>query len=145
MIKIIGFQEWHISAIEKKWIYSGDPELEKHFLAASKSESCCMYTVVIENRPIAILGLTKLWSGVGEIWGIISDNVKEKPVAFHKAVLRMIRLHAEKLNLRRLSLEVRADYPEGLRWAKSLGFEEEGYFKKYGPDGADYKIFARFF
>jgi hypothetical protein len=45
----------------------------------------------------------------------------------------------------RIELPVRTDFPEGLRWARLLGFHvETPLMKAFGPDGTDHVGFVRF-
>ena len=42
-----------------------------------------------------------------------------------------------------IEMIVDPDHRAACRWARLLGFEEEGYMKSYSPDGRDALMFAR--
>ena len=42
-----------------------------------------------------------------------------------------------------IQASIRADFKEGVRFAKWFGMESEGLMKQYGPDGKDYIRLAR--
>ena len=46
-------------------------------------------------------------------------------------------------NLKRVQASVHAEDHQAVRFARWMGFENEGLMKKYGPDGSDYYRMAR--
>jgi RimJ/RimL family protein N-acetyltransferase len=46
-------------------------------------------------------------------------------------------------NIHRVQAACRADWPEAVRFAEFLGFENEGLMRSYGVDGRDYFRYAR--
>jgi hypothetical protein len=135
MIRIVEFQPEHIEQIELKPCHR--TELK------DKTVTTYAITFLKEDRPIAIFGGYCPLEGVMQFWGMVSDGVRECPVAFHKTCKSFLEFYQSKYTLRRMQINVRVDYPEGYRWAKALGFELEGVMKKYGPDGTDYALFGR--
>jgi RimJ/RimL family protein N-acetyltransferase len=45
--------------------------------------------------------------------------------------------------VQRVQASVHAEDGQAVRFARWLGFENEGLMKKYGPDGSDYYRMAR--
>ena len=100
-------------------------------------------SILVDEHPIAVIGMVVLWPGVAEVWSVISEEARETPISFHKCVLSSLVCHETVLKLHRTQMCVRADYEEGLRWAESLGFKSEGVMLKYGPEGNDFFRYAR--
>ena len=100
-------------------------------------------TALVHGKPVAMFGCIVLWTGVAEIWSIISDDARRYPKQLTIVAKSFSDIVAQSLSLHRLQLTVRSDEPRALRWAEYLGFEIEGLMKKYSPDGADTYILAR--
>jgi hypothetical protein len=143
MIKTCEFHVEHLGMMKKRDVYKAYTDLNERYAALSSSQGVFMYTVFDGDSPIAIVGGNLVWEGFLTCWGILSDAVTKHPIAFTKEIRRLIRVHIEELKLYRLSMEVKADYLMGVRWANALGFECEGTMKKWGPDKSDYCLFAR--
>jgi len=62
-----------------------------------------------------------------------------------KAVKQNIDYLATSNNIKRLQTAVRPDFGIGIRFAKWLGFTNEGLMKSYGFDGTDRYRFARIY
>lgn len=100
-------------------------------------------TALVHGKPVAIFGCIMLWTGVAELWSIISDDARRYPKQLTLVAKGFADISAQSLSLHRLQLTVRSDEPRALRWAEYLGFEIEGLMRKYSPDGADTYILAR--
>jgi hypothetical protein len=57
-------------------------------LALSKGTEA--HTVFKNGYVIAIFGVTMIWPGVLEVWSILSDEIKEFPMALHRGVKRKL-------------------------------------------------------
>jgi RimJ/RimL family protein N-acetyltransferase len=62
-----------------------------------------------------------------------------------KQVKQNIDYLATSNNIKRLQTAVRADFGIGIRFAKWLGFTNEGLMKSYGFDGSDHYRMARIY
>ena len=102
-----------------------------------------METVMLEDEPVAVLGMVLLWKVVAEVWTVISEAAKKAPISFHKCVLASLIYHERLLGVSRTQMAVRKEFEEGRKWAESLGFDLEGIMVKYGPDGKDFYRYAR--
>ena len=103
------------------------------------------FTVLDHGHLVACVGITEMWAGVGEAWFVGSARIDEKT----KAVIRLPRSGIfeetiKKHGLWRGQAACRANWPEALRFAKFMGFEEEGLMKKYGQNGEDFIRVAKF-
>ena len=103
------------------------------------------FTAMVEDDVMAMFGVWQLWPGVCEAWLIPNAKIKKKTVAMHRGSLAFFEYAARQMQTKRLqftvhTLNVRAD-----RWAARCHFKKEGLLKHYGPDGADYWMYARIF
>ena len=103
------------------------------------------FSAVCDGVIYAMFGFFRLWPGTAEAWLIPSKNIDRKTVALHRGALAFFEYAAQQTNTKRVqftvhTLNVRAD-----RWAQRCYFQREGLLKHYGPDGADYWMYARIF
>jgi hypothetical protein len=100
-------------------------------------------TALVYGKPVAMFGCIMLWTGVGEMWSIISDDARRYPKQLTIVAKEFSDIVTQSLSLHRLQITVRSDEPRALRWAEYLGFEVEGLMRKYSPDVEDTYILAR--
>ncbi|OUV76358.1 MAG: hypothetical protein CBC83_00635 [Flavobacteriales bacterium TMED123] len=97
------------------------------------------------GKPIVCGGIHPLWEVglVAEVW-IIMQRGQNKHKFF---MLKNIKKYLEEVikikKYKRIQASIRADFKEGVRFAKWFGMESEGLMKQYGPDGKDYIRLAR--
>lgn len=145
MIKTVrAYEKGDVYNIKLRSIYDNDPELRERVdeLVASP-DTYCNTLINEDDKPVAIIGLTLLWPGCADIWGVISDEVRKTPISFHKNIMHALNFYAEELKLKRLQVFVQAEFNEGCKWMKSLGFVTEGRLASFGPEGKDYYIMGR--
>lgn len=121
-----------INAMEKEF------DLGEQDILATR-ENVAAYSVFDGEKIIAVFGFTRIFEHVYEGWSILSEDIKKIPVT----VVRIARIAIRTLKARRIQMTTRFDLECGKRWARLLGFEQEGILRKYGPDGADHILYAR--
>lgn len=134
MVEVRAFSAEHIDLIAPRACHAQE---------AIRFVSTAAFTLFLGEEPLAVLGWFQPCSRVIQAWGILTDAVKKCPLAFHKTVKSLIEHTFQSLGIQRVQISVRRDYLEGQRWAESLGFQNEGLMRKYGPDQSDYYLFAR--
>lgn len=102
-----------------------------------------VFTIMRLDQPVAIIGGYFEYPGVMQVYALTTDMVKRWPISFHKEVRRIIDGYFSNCKLRRMSMDVRADFIEAQRWAEGLGFERESVKRNYGYDCTDYYVYAR--
>jgi hypothetical protein len=137
------FYRAHTKDFKPKQIFEGERGWKERLVAAESNPNAKTLTLLRDKKPIAFVGLMTYWPGVAEVWSLTSEAVKECPLAFHKAVLGIIESHWESMGLHRMQMVVKAEDTDALRWANSLLFEPEAVLRHFGPDRADYVLFAR--
>ena len=103
------------------------------------------FTGLINDKVIAAAGMKRIWGNVAEGWFIAKNDVWNYPITIAKAVKQNIDYLATSNNIKRLQTAVRADFGIGIRFAKWLGFNNEGLMKNYGFDDTDHYRFARIY
>lgn len=135
MIRVIPFQPEHLEQIELKENYV-QGECPKTIMNTA-------FTLMREDKIIAIIGGFPFVPGVVHFWAFISKHVKDCPVDFHKKCLEIIEWYEVNEKPRRIQFEVKATYEMGRKWAESLGMQSEGLMRKWAPDGTDCYLYAR--
>jgi RimJ/RimL family protein N-acetyltransferase len=103
------------------------------------------FTGLINDKVIAAAGMKRIWGNVAEGWFIAKNDVWNYPITIAKAVKQNIDYLATSNNIKRLQTAVRTDFGIGIRFAKWLGFTNEGLMKNYGFDDTDHYRFARIY
>ena len=103
------------------------------------------FTGLINDKVIAAAGMKRIWGDVAEGWFIAKNDVWKYPVTIAKAVKQNIDYLATSNKIKRLQTAVRADFGIGIRFAKWLGFTNEGLMKSYGFDGSDHYRMSRIY
>jgi hypothetical protein len=101
-------------------------------------------TVRHEGRIIACMGVVRLWKGVGEAWVFTAPGADRFPLLLCRAGLWGLGQALGLLGLHRVQAHVLMDFKPGLRWARYMGFSQEGVCLSYTADGQDVARFARF-
>jgi RimJ/RimL family protein N-acetyltransferase len=144
MIEVIPFHVKHLTELtNRKDIFKNDPELDERVRMVSGHPLCFSWTLTREGKILGIVGGHQIWKGVVEIWSLLSEDVLTIPIAFHKAISRILDFHEENIPVHRYQATVQADFTQGQRWMEVLGFKYEGLLKKYGVNQEDYVLFAR--
>ena len=100
----------------------------------------CGGWAAVDGDPIAIGGIFKLRPGCGHAWTWLTRRWRRHA----RVITERVALELELTDMHRVEAAVRCDYAAGHRWATRLGFELEApVMRKWGPDGADYALYAR--
>lgn len=101
------------------------------------------FTIWDGGAPVAAGGVVVLWKGVGEAWLHLSQWFPEHPLSAFRIVRQLLNAIIHDAQLRRVQAPIRLDMPANIRLVEHLGFEPEGILKRWGPEGADYVMYAR--
>ena len=136
MLSLVKLQKNHIQSIDTDfdfWKSSRDVMCE-HPLNG--------YTALLNDIPIALGGVYKMWDGVAEGWFIVGKHGKNFPIKLARTVRFMAKKMINDNKLVRLQASVCLNDKKALRFIKWLNFKEEGIMRKFGPDGVDYMRYA---
>lgn len=146
MIKIDNYSPEDLVKIKQKDVFQNSFEkTDKAINTLVAFDQTAIKTVKYNDEILAITGINYIHNGVVECWSITSDLVKKYPIAFHKAVLSLIKHVQRTLDIHRFQMLVKKDYEAGCKWARSLGFFEESILFKFGPDKSAYSMYVRLF
>lgn len=101
------------------------------------------FTLMIEDRPLAVIGFLFPQTHIAELWAFVSEEVKTVPIGFTKTCVKIIRYYVEQFQPKRMQCYVRHDRIDAHHWAQYLGFEKEGIVRHYGVDGTDYYLYGK--
>ena len=104
------------------------------------------YTVIYENRIVAVGGLYVRWEGVGLLWLMLTADCKKDN--FHGVLaIDAIKQKTDHLiehnNLWRAEAVVRVGFDAAVKMIEFLGFKRESVMEKYMPDKTDGYLYVR--
>lgn len=144
MINIVPFEPRHAKVIFPKVFLKENFLPEEHLEFMWKHGLAYSVYRPLDNSFLAFGGIIPLWEGVGEMYSFITDEMKKRyPIQLHKAAKYFIKEAQPKFGFHRIQLGVEAGDFVGYRWAKALGFSNEGAMYKYTPDKKTFLRFAK--
>jgi hypothetical protein len=91
------------------------------------------------DQAVAIAGAFEYWPGRAEAWAYMTTFSKSEFFAIHRSAQRFLDLY-----IGRMECVVYADFSQGRRWARLLGFEPESKeMKGYFPGNKSAYLYAR--
>lgn len=152
-VRILPYREGHLDLMVLRPDVDRDAmdKLLSSFLKAPRAYS---YTIAINGEVIFIGGVIEVWKGVGEAWAIVSPKAAAHALTIHRLSLPMMKVWFSELGLHRLqataqikrnpNLRWEDSLGKNVRWARSLGFQEEAVLKRYGKGQEDHLMLTRF-
>ncbi len=137
------YKEGDAAKVKVKDIFIGQGDLGGLIEARYKTNGSHIYTCLIDDDPIAVLGWSFLFPGVVDLWSIISDRVREYPKSFYKFVMSLMEMGHENIGIYRFQMTVQEGHQDLIRWAEALRMKCEGFMEKFGPNKENFFIFAR--
>ena len=101
------------------------------------------FTCFMNGEPAAAFGCSLLWDGVGEMWSVIGDLARTKPIAMTKVGIAFADICEIALRLHRLQITVKTSDIRAISWARAIGFISECTMKEYSADRYDYDLMVR--
>jgi hypothetical protein len=102
------------------------------------------YTVFDGGKPIFAAGVSVPWKGFGEAWMLLGVDAKNYPLSLYRHASKMLAAIIADLALHRVQAVIADGQPHLVRWIEKLGFTRECVMRRFGPDGGDYVLYARF-
>lgn len=136
---VVPFRRWHYDWLAKYGASEGATvAIGDAVLASIEAENS--WTAVVSGEPVVCGGTMQQWPGRHTAWAFIAEQAGPH-------MLWVTRQTMKKLDMikGRIETTVRADFDNGLAWARLLGFEiETPEMRKYGPFGETHVGFVRF-
>ena len=99
------------------------------------------FTVLADGQPIACIGLHEHHPGRAEAWALLGDDSG----AHLRGITRAVAGYLQQVPYFRVEASVSATFVAGHRWARLLGFTQEGPARRgYLHDGSDVVTYVHF-
>ena len=102
------------------------------------------WSAVSDGRVIGCAGVALQWFGRAVVWSFIDERITPREfIRCHhltKAKIAQLQLSPR---YKRLEMDVDQDFRNGHRWARALGFRDEGPMEAYSPTGRTCHRYAR--
>ncbi len=100
------------------------------------------WSMKVDGKIVACIGLQPEYDGVGNLWAYISDDARGHGREMFRAGARFINGMFE-MGYHRIQCVIRKDRPEYARWIRLFGFKEEGCLIQATTDRKDVFIYAK--
>jgi len=115
----------------------GDPQVVEKTVKAY-AEQGMAFTIIHDDKVIAICGAVLQWPGVAEAWFLTTHHVDNCKFYFYREVRKLLEYVRKNMGLHRIQCAVESDYFKSMKWLKSMNFKSEGLMAAYGPDKKDH-------
>jgi len=110
----------------------------------SNAESGWSWAGVGRGKVVAAFGIRPIWNGLAEMWMIPGKDIRKHTISLVRGAKALTDSAIRDYDINRLQICVKMENDTAFRFAKSLGFGVESIMKRFGPEGADYYMMARF-
>ena len=132
----VPFRRWHIAWLQA----NGGGSLPFDVDTLMSLEKQNSWTGVADGDPIACGGTIQQWPGRHHAWMLMNAVTGPHMRFITNQVLKCLKSVEG-----RIELTVRADFAQGHRWAKMLGFRvETPVLVAFGPEGENHTGYTRF-
>jgi|DEB0MinimDraft_3_1074331.scaffolds.fasta_scaffold00946_11 hypothetical protein len=144
-VTVVPFHWGHVAMMDLRWFernyFRCLPDYKQRLQQYSQYPHC--YSALYRGKVACCWGVVPVWGGVAEAWLLTSDIVSIAPVSLTRGAMRYFDTIVDQMRLFRLQIVVDSRNTLAIRWAEVLHFVREGTLKSFGPDGADYYMYAR--
>jgi len=110
----------------------------------ANAEAGSSWAGIGRGKVVAAFGIKPIWNGLAEMWMIPGTDIGRHTISIVRGAKVLTNSAIKDYDLKRLQIGVRTENDTAFRFAKSLGFGVESVMKRFGPEGADYYMMARF-
>lgn len=142
MIKIRTPEIGDLKKIRPKGIYQSEDGWQQMILRHELSD---MYTICWDDQVLLITGFQYIWPEVVQCWALVGQDLDDHGISATLALRRFLEKRAKAHGVHRMQITVQSKYAEGVKWARSLGFEPESRMFRFGRDRQDYNMMVRQF
>jgi hypothetical protein len=138
-VRIVALEAWHFESIVLQDAQRNlQPLLHTEGYRSDLLRRSVAFSAV-DDAVIAIAGVALAWPEREVAWSLLSNCGPRRFATIHRAAKRFL----ESRRTRRIEMTVDAAHDSAGRWARLLGFQEEGLMHAYTPDGRDAILYAR--
>ena len=102
-----------------------------------------VFTIMYNDRPIALCGAIAMWPGVAEIWFLTTHHIDDCKIHFYREVIKLMNHTQKEMNLHRMQCTVETDFTSCQKWLTGMGFNIEGVMLMYGADKKNHYRYSR--
>jgi RimJ/RimL family protein N-acetyltransferase len=138
-VVIVPFIKEHLTnfTTEQPDVKGHDPEAFKSHIL-SQAQAGIAISVIQNGKTLGIFGSAKIWNGLEEAWFLVDEVVRRYGISMTKVAKVFISEKFAEDSLNRMQITVRCDDVRAYKWAKCLGFSDDGVMRRFGPDGSDF-------
>ena len=132
----------YTSELVKRLVVGDELEVIGDFMPVPAETTVCLDD---SGEPMAAFGFVQLWGDHAQVFASYSEEgmaTKESRAFIVKSLTEHLLAGLEKHKFRRLQFIARAGNPFTRKFAKLIGFEEEGVLRRY-MNGEDFIMFSR--
>lgn len=100
-------------------------------------------TLEHEDKPVAIGGVTPMWTGVGDLWVIMTDEAYRQPAVTARHLRLLVDQAREVILAHRLQATVAVGHERMAAFLEHLDFKQEGILRAYYEPDKDYWLYAK--
>jgi len=119
-----------------------EPEFVDKWYAAWRGKLLAK-TLLVDGLPVACVGLALQEWNKAEAWALFSTSFKDHILTIYRMVTSGIDYAFKNHGLVRIQTTIDPGWSGTVRWIESLGFEQEGSMKNFGPMRETYLMYAR--
>lgn len=135
--KIVPFKRWHYDWLD---VAAEAGRFSPHESVLAQLEGANSYTGIVNGDVVFCAGTIMQWPTRHVGWALLHERLSRPHMLW---ITREVRAGIERVR-GRIEFTVRADFPQGQRWAEAIGFRiETPLLKAYGPEGEDHIGYAR--
>lgn len=140
-MEIREFHPYDLQALNLQYLQAAfAPSMTVEHGIALKSGGDDNFTVVVDGKPIACIGLVEHWPKRRYVWAYLVEGIgKRDMVRLRQAIAQWLRYHGAG----RIETAIDPAFAKSVGWAESLGFEREGVLRHWTPDGSDWIMYSR--
>jgi len=100
------------------------------------------YTLLVDGAPVACMGIVLQEWNKAEAWALFATSFSKHILTIYKVAKAGLDLAFKKYKITRIQATIDPGWPGTVRWIESLGFEQEGRLRCYGPMQQDYLMYS---
>lgn len=138
-MQIVSFKPEHLESLvlqdAQSWM---QPMLDADY-GTALSNAGLGFTLEHDGTVIACAGIVNMWENRAQAWALMSADSGRHFVRIFRAMSSFLDLQ----DTRRIEATVDANFVQGHRMIRMLGFQLEGLMRAYLPDGRDVCLYGR--
>ena len=100
------------------------------------------FTMLDDDKPVMAAGVYIPWPGIGEAWMHLSPWFYSHVKTAYRETREILHSIIVNKKLRRVQCPIHAGMEKNMNFVEHLGFTIEGIMHRWGPEGADYLMYA---